>query len=148
VGFRGAARRAGRYVARWASAPGTGLASTTPRGAAEAPEGGGGMERMKRLVMVGLLCGAIVGLGRGAVAAGAAPATGGTRIDVNTASPEELEQLPGVGPALARAIVEHRTQAPFKRPEDLRDVKGIGYRLYEHLKDQITVGEAPKGRGQ
>jgi competence protein ComEA len=102
------------------------------------------MKRMKTLVAVGLLCSAIAAT---AVAAGNAPA----RVDVNAASAAELEQLPGIGPSLARAIVEHRTHAPFKRPEDLRDVKGVGDRLYERLKDQITVGDAgaaPRGRGQ
>jgi competence protein ComEA len=102
------------------------------------------MKRMKTLVAVGVLCTVVAGT---AVAAGNAPA----RVDVNAASAAELERLPGIGPSLARAIVEHRAQSPFKRPEDIRDVKGVGDRLYERLKDQITVGDAgapPRGRGQ
>jgi competence ComEA-like helix-hairpin-helix protein len=105
------------------------------------------MYRMKRLVAMGLLCGVMMS---GAGVAGAAAEAPG-RVDVNAASAEELERLPGVGPSLARAIVEHRTQTPFRRPEDVRDVKGIGDRLYEKLKDQITVGDAPassRGRGE
>ena len=108
------------------------------------------MQGISRAVAVGLLCGLVtMGVGRGAVAAGAAPASAGARVDVNSASAEELIRLPGIGPALARAIIEYRSQEPFRTPEDLRKVKGIGDKLYDRLKDQITVGPegAPKGRG-
>ena len=74
-----------------------------------------------------------------------------TTIDLNKASVEELAKLPGIGPAKAQAIVQHRAQHPFARAEDLRQVKGIGAKLYDQVKDQVTVGEAPaaapKGRG-
>jgi competence ComEA-like helix-hairpin-helix protein len=51
----------------------------------------------------------------------------GRRIDPNRASAEELELLPGVGPSLARRLVEsRRTQGPFRGPADLRRVKGVG----------------------
>ena len=109
------------------------------------------MKRISRLVAVGLLCGLVgVGGGRGAVAAGAAPAEAGTRVNLNAASAEDLARLPGIGPSLARAIVEYRAEAPFQRAEDLRNVKGIGDKLYQRLKDSITVGDAApaaKGRG-
>jgi len=91
----------------------------------------------------------IAGSGRGAVAAGAAPTDPG-RVNLNSASAAELARLPGVGPAKAQAIIEYRNGEPFRKPEDLRRVKGIGEKLYDRLKDQITVGEpapAPKGRG-
>jgi len=108
------------------------------------------MGRISNVVAAGLLCGVmLLGSGRGAVAAGTAPAGAGP-VNINSASAEELIRLPGVGPALAKAIVEYRTGDPFKKPEDLRKVKGIGDRLYERLKDQITVGQpsvAPTGRG-
>jgi competence protein ComEA len=108
------------------------------------------MKRMRLVVATGLLCGLLLAGagGRGAVAAGAAPAEHAGRVDLNTASAEELAQLPGIGPAKAQAIVEYRSEAPFRRPDDLRKVKGIGDKLYERIKDQITVGDtAPKGRG-
>ena len=109
------------------------------------------MRRFGRVIVVGLLCGLVcLGAGRGAAAAGGAAAAAGLRINVNVASASELERLPGVGPALAKAIVEYRTRAPFQKPEDLRNVKGIGDRLFEKLKDQITVGDptpAAEGRG-
>jgi competence protein ComEA len=90
----------------------------------------------------------LLGSGRGAVAAGTAP--GGGPVNINSASAEELARLPGIGPATARAIVEYRSGEPFRKAEDIRKVKGIGDKLFERLKDQITVGE-PKatsnGRG-
>ncbi len=98
------------------------------------------MQRITRAVVVGLLCGlALAGSGRGTVAAGTAPAAASARVDINSASAEELAKLPGIGPAKARAIVEYRTEAPFQKPEDLRKVKGVGDKLYNQLKDQITV---------
>jgi competence protein ComEA len=104
------------------------------------------MRRIERAVAVGLLCGLVLaGPGRGALAA---PAPGGARIDINSASADELAKLPGVGPAKARAIIEYRSEAPFHKLDDLRKVKGIGDKLYDRLKDQITVEPAtPKGRG-
>ena len=61
-------------------------------------------------------------------------------IDINLASAQELETLPGIGPALARQIVEDRTaNGPFKSPEDLLRVKGIGQAKMEKLKGMIIV---------
>lgn len=66
-------------------------------------------------------------------------------INVNTAGLQELTQLPGVGPALAGRIVEHRKQSgPFRRPEDLLAVKGIGPKLLAKIKDRLTF-DAPAG---
>lgn len=56
-------------------------------------------------------------------------ATGGSRdpVDVNRATPQELERLPGVGPVLAERIVAYRLrEGPFRKPEDLLPVPGIG----------------------
>jgi len=106
------------------------------------------MQRIRNVAVVGFLCGLLLVGGGGAVAAGAAPADG--RVNLNSASAEELARLPGIGPAKAKAIVQYRAEAPFQKPDDLRKVKGIGDRLYEQVKDHITVGEppaAPKGRG-
>ena len=106
------------------------------------------MQRLKRAVVAGLLCGLVVlGTGRGAVAAGAAPANGGARVNLNSASADELARLPGIGAAKAKAIVEYRSDEPFRKPEDLRKVKGIGDKLYERLKDQITVEPAAGSKG-
>ena len=108
------------------------------------------MRQMRKAVVAGLLCGLVLlGIGRGAVAAGAAP-TGsgiGARVDINSASADELARLPGVGPAKAKAIIEHRSEDPFRTPEDLRKVKGIGDKLYERLKDQIMVEPPATSKG-
>jgi competence ComEA-like helix-hairpin-helix protein len=55
-------------------------------------------------------------------------------IDVNRASAHEMEALPGIGPAIARRIVEHRTaHGPFRSAADLEKVPGIGPKLRERL---------------
>ena len=62
------------------------------------------------------------------------------QIDVNTADASELERLPGVGPALARRIVEDReARGAFHSLEDLSRVRGIGSKTYEQLKDHIVT---------
>ena len=108
------------------------------------------MQRSRSVAVVGLLCGLLLAAGRaGAAPASVAPGDGAARVNLNSASTDELARLPGIGPAKAKAIVAHRAEEPFRRPEDLRKVKGIGDKLYQSLKDQITVGDAPspKGRG-
>ena len=61
-------------------------------------------------------------------------------IDINRAGAEELETLPGIGPTLARQIVEDRTaNGPFKSPEDLLRVKGMGQAKLEKVKGMIIV---------
>ena len=75
---------------------------------------------------------------------GAAPSAGGTSgsglINVNTASAEELERLPGIGPALAERIVSHRqAHGPFASLDDLTDVPGIGRAKLEALRAEATV---------
>jgi competence protein ComEA len=106
------------------------------------------MQRIRKVMAAGLLFGLVLaGAGREAIAAGTASGAG-ARINLNSATADELARLPGVGPAKAKAIVEYRSDEPFRKPEDLRKVKGIGDKLYERLKDQITVEPAgSKGHG-
>lgn len=62
------------------------------------------------------------------------------KININTATIEVLDALPGIGPAIAERIIEYRTQnGGFKQPEDLKKVRGIGEVLFNQLKDYITV---------
>lgn len=79
----------------------------------------------------------------GKIAQGTAgPGTGRTqgKININTAGPEELDTLPGIGPSLAQRIIEYREQhGPFRTIEDLQNVPGIGSKRWENLKDLITV---------
>ncbi len=61
-------------------------------------------------------------------------------IDVNTASAIELDTLPGIGPALADAIIEYRTDhGPFGAVDELARVPGISVRMVDAMRDQITV---------
>jgi competence protein ComEA len=61
----------------------------------------------------------------------------GTKINLNSASQEELEKLPGIGPARAKAIIEHR---PYETPEDVMKVPGIKQGIYGRIKDHVTTG--------
>ena len=63
-----------------------------------------------------------------------------TRININTAPPEELEKLPGIGRGFAQRIVEHREKwGAFRRPEHLIMVRGISDKRFRALRDLITV---------
>ncbi len=64
----------------------------------------------------------------------------GSKLNINTATAAELEQLPGIGPVLAQRIVEYRTaNGPFESIEDVKKVSGIGEAKFEQIKDLITV---------
>lgn len=83
---------------------------------------------------------------RGEAAPAQAPqtASGGTerRINLNTAGTAELEDLPGVGKTLAERIVARREeQGPYRSVEDLREVTGIGAKLFEQIAPLVTVGD-------
>lgn len=60
------------------------------------------------------------------------------RVNLNTASQQELENLPGVGPKLAQRIIAARQQRPFASLADLDQVSGMGPHLMEQLKDQVS----------
>jgi competence protein ComEA len=63
-----------------------------------------------------------------------------TRININTASANELETLPGIGKSLAERIIAHREKyGPFRRPEHLIIVRGISDKRFRALRDLVTV---------
>jgi len=63
------------------------------------------------------------------------------KVNINTASAAELGTLPRIGPAIAQRIIDFRTKnGAFKRIEEIMKVQGIGEKVYEGLKDLITVG--------
>ncbi|MGY5764673.1 helix-hairpin-helix domain-containing protein [Brachybacterium sp. DNPG3] len=83
------------------------------------------------------------GAGGTSSAAGEGAAADGTGalIDLNTASAAQLEGLPGVGPAIAQRIVDHReANGPFASVDDLLEVSGIGTAKLEQIRPAATVG--------
>jgi competence protein ComEA len=74
-------------------------------------------------------------------AAGAGPGSGpAAPLDLNTATVEQLETLPGVGEVTAGRIVAYRERQPFRAVADLRQVEGIGERRLAALQGLVTVG--------
>lgn len=66
--------------------------------------------------------------------------TGTFPVNINSAGVAELELLPGIGPVLARAIVEYRqSNGPFKRTEDIKNVSGIGEKTYQKFSSYIVA---------
>jgi len=71
----------------------------------------------------------------------AAPQSPGEKVNINTAAVDDLVTLPGIGKSYAQRIVEHRDKnGPFKKVEDLLNVRGIGEKTFERIRDRITVG--------
>jgi competence protein ComEA len=80
-------------------------------------------------------------LGAAGGAPGATPGAAGGKVDLNTASAEQLDALPGVGPATAQKIIADRTSnGPFRTVDDLLRVPGIGPAKFDALKDLVTAG--------
>ena len=64
----------------------------------------------------------------------------GGKVNINTADADLLESLPGIGPALAQRIVDHRqSHGPFERVEHVTEVSGIGEATFEAIQDLITT---------
>jgi hypothetical protein len=104
---------------------------------------------MKRLALgAGIILFALfIGTARGqAGAAGAAavPDTGKKLVDINTATPQELDALPGIGEAYTRAIIEGR---PYKDKRELRWRKIVPRGTFEKIKGRITAVQ-PKPAGK
>ena len=74
-------------------------------------------------------------------AAAKAPST--APVNINTASAAEFEGLPGIGATMAARIVEYRQKnGPFKKIEDLMNVRGLGEKNFLKLKPQLTLAAA------
>lgn len=82
----------------------------------------------------------------GSVASGQARAADDSGlIDINRAGSEELQELPGVGPSLARKIVEFREKnGPYQSVDELLKIRGIGEKSLERFRHLVTVGKASK----
>ena len=71
---------------------------------------------------------------------GSTSSSGGSLISLNRGSQAELEQLPGVGPALAARMIDWRTaNGGFKKKEDLLNISGIGDKLFAGIKNEVTL---------
>ena len=80
------------------------------------------------------------GAGAAGGVAGPGGSVSGALVQLNTATAEQLETLPGVGPATAAAIIAHRDQnGPFTSVDQLLDVRGIGEAKLEQLRDLVSV---------
>ena len=80
------------------------------------------------------------------VGGGALRALPGTNllVDINTASLEQLDTLPQIGPITAQSIIDYRmANGPFKTVENLLEVDGIGQVTFDKIKGLITVGTSP-----
>ena len=77
----------------------------------------------------------------------APPPDAGAAVNVNSASSEQLMSLPGIGAAKADAIVKYREEhGPYKQPEDLLQVRGIGEALLQKIRPHISIGAAKAAR--
>lgn len=71
------------------------------------------------------------------------------RFDLNRADRSDLEQIPGVGPKLAQAIVDHRSEkGQFRSLEQLRDVKGVGPAIFDKVRPFLRVDPLPKAEDE
>lgn len=74
----------------------------------------------------------------------ARPLAPGERIDPNRAPEEEIDRLPGLGPGAARALVAARAaEGPFRTPEDLLRVRGIGPATLARVRDHLDLSDPP-----
>jgi competence protein ComEA len=69
-------------------------------------------------------------------------------LDLNRATAEELQRLPGVGLKMSARIIAAREEKPFRTVDDLRRVSGIGAKTLEHLRPWIVVGPGPPAKIQ
>jgi len=99
---------------------------------------------LRRFVATGLALAMAALLVSGPAMAAGKPAPT-AKVNINTASIEQLTTLPGVGPKLAARIVEYRQKSgTFRSPQELMNVKGVGEKNFAKIEAWLTVGEASK----
>ncbi len=68
-------------------------------------------------------------------------------VNINTATSEELQQVPGIGPATAEKIVQMRkSYGAFKSVDDLLAIRGLGPKRLEKMRKYLTVGKPPQAK--
>ena len=99
---------------------------------------------LRRFVATGLAI-AMAALLVSAPAMAAGKPNPSAKVNINTASVEQLTTLPGVGPKLAARIVEYRQKSgTFRSPQELMNVKGVGEKNFAKIESWLTVGETAK----
>ena len=99
---------------------------------------------LRRFVATGLALAMAALLVSGTAMAAGKPAPT-AKVNINTASIEQLTTLPGVGPKLAARIVEYRQKSgTFRSTQELINVKGVGEKSFAKIEPWLSVGEAPK----
>lgn len=64
----------------------------------------------------------------------------GELVNINQATSEEIQKLPGIGPSKAAAFIQYREEnGPYRSVEDIKNISGIGEKTFERLKEMITV---------
>jgi len=100
----------------------------------------GGNEMKRYVPSILILVFVLLSLNQVAFAQAAAAKETGKQVNINTAGQSELEALPGIGPSLAKKIMDFRQKnGPFKTTQDLMAVQGIGERKFEQIKNLIAV---------
>jgi comEA protein len=106
------------------------------------------MRRVKisaALVLAALLAAPIISAGQAQPPAKPAPAAA---VNINTATAEQLDALPGIGAKMAARIVDYRQKnGGFKKLEDLMNIQGIGEKNFLKLKPLITLGPPKPEKG-
>lgn len=60
-------------------------------------------------------------------------------VNLNTATKKELMTLDGIGSKKAEEIIKYREKTPFQKPEDIKNIKGVGDKLFDKIKDKVEV---------
>jgi competence protein ComEA len=103
---------------------------------------------LRRFVATGLALAMAALLVSGTAMAAGKPAPT-AKVNLNTASVEQLTTLPGVGPKLAARIVEYRQKSgAFRSTQELMNVQGIGEKNFAKIEAWLSVGEASKAAGK
>jgi len=100
------------------------------------------MTTLRRIAALGTTLALALAIASGTALAAGKPAPAG-KVNINTASVEQLQTLPGVGAKLAARIVEFRQkQGGFKSTQELVNVRGIGEKNLAKIEAYLTVGDA------
>lgn len=97
------------------------------------------MKRNGTKVGMGLVVVAILTMGASALAKPAMKKEVTGQVNLNTATAQQLDLLPGIGQKAAKRIIEHRAKTPFKSVDELKKVKGFGQKKLDKLKPFLTV---------